>query len=112
MANGVPRLSVPGQLQVTVAAMDNGRVAHACAALVTPNGMQVIAVGGMSKLEHVATQLMAGMLAADDGNGGYVGLSHAELAKHAVQAAQALLAECAKADAKAGQGGLVAGEGG
>lgn len=78
-----PRLAVPGQLPVNITHADNGLASPVCAAINTPGGVQVLVMGGLTKLEHVAAMMMASDAARDAGR--------------SVELAKQLLAACAEA---------------
>lgn len=97
-----PRLAVPGQLPVNIMHADNGLASPVCAAINTPGGVQVLVMGGLTKLEHAAALLLASAR----------NLTPAQ----AVDTARQLLAVCAEAQkAQAGEsqrcGEIVAPEG-
>lgn len=78
-----PRLAVPGQLPVGITHMDSGLAMPVSATVQTPGGLQVLVLGGLTKLEHVAAMMMASDAARDAGR--------------SVELAKQLLAACAEA---------------
>lgn len=79
-----PRLAVPGQLPINVMGVDNGLATPTASTFPLPGGgVQVVVMGGLTKLEHVAALMLAS--------------ERNPTPVQAVDAAKQLLAVCAEA---------------
>lgn len=85
-------LQIPGRVELSIELAEAPLASPACLTLNTPSGPHVKIVGGLSKVEHVAALVGAGMLAALTNTG----MPIDGLAVAAVDAAESILAECAR----------------
>lgn len=99
MSNGNGRLAVPGRVPVSPHWDMRFPTAQPVPAVIsTQNGIDVLVLGGMSKLEEVATRVAPAIIAI---RGLHRGAE--AIAKEATTVAAAILAEAARATAEAMQ---------
>lgn len=110
--NGRPGLAIPGQTNVNIVHHPTAMAGQSSAVFPTPAGVQVLVLGGLTKLEHTAALAHAAVLGT-----GVQLVSDEALAKQSVAHARALLAACEAAQrqdaeaamARAKSPGIVAG---